>query len=122
MVRYDYASAERCFEKAFRVAPWKMDVLISAGQRSYEFGSHELARRYFAQAAEQNGSPAEALARLAELCEREHRLEDAAALVDRALSSNPIHPSASLARARLDRGAGRLAEAEQRSPWHPGRR
>ncbi len=112
-LRYDYTSAERCFEKAVRVAPRKMEALMAAGQRSHEFGSHELARRYFAQAAGQNGSPAEALVRLAELCEREHRLEDAAVLVDRALSLNPVHPTASLARARLDRLTGRFDAAEQ---------
>jgi len=113
-LRYEYASAERCFEKAIRIAPRKVDALLAAGQRAQEFGSHELARRYFAQAAEQKSFPAEGLVRLAELCEREHRLEEAASLVDRALSSNPGHPSALLTQARLDRGAGRLDEAECR--------
>ncbi len=30
-MRYDYASAERCFEKAVRVAPRRELVLIMAG-------------------------------------------------------------------------------------------
>src|SRR5260221_318539 len=29
-LRYDYASAERCFEKAARIAPRKIDALVAA--------------------------------------------------------------------------------------------
>ncbi len=33
LVRYDYASAERCFENAVRVAPRRGDALVVAGTR-----------------------------------------------------------------------------------------
>src|SRR5262245_48040594 len=47
--RHDYAAAERCFEKAIRVAPNKSAVLRGAGYKAVEFGSFELAERYLAQ-------------------------------------------------------------------------
>src|SRR4029077_10818306 len=38
-LRYDYCQAERCLEKAVRVAVRKVDALKEAGRRCQEFGS-----------------------------------------------------------------------------------
>ena len=37
-LRYDYAAADRCLEKAVRLAARKSQVLVEAGRRCQEFG------------------------------------------------------------------------------------
>jgi len=112
-LRYDYAAAERCFEKAIRMAPAKAKVLTLAGEKCFDFAKQDMAERYFRQALEQKDVPPEAFAELAEIYEHQHRLEDAAGLVDRALQLNAACGLALLARARLDRQAGRIEQAEK---------
>jgi tetratricopeptide (TPR) repeat protein len=112
-MRYDYEGAERCFEKAIRVATQRSVALIAAGHRSREIGRPEMARRYLERAAEQRVSP-EILVALAEIHERHHRMAEAGHFVERALKENGAHAAAQLFRARLDRIAGGLEEAEKR--------
>jgi tetratricopeptide (TPR) repeat protein len=110
--RYDYAAAERCFEKAVRIAPRKTEALVAAGQQCRDFGNFAMAERYFQRALEQKDVAPETLVKLAELYERLRRVDDAAALIDRALQANGACAPALLARARLDHQAGRLETAE----------
>ncbi len=91
-MRYDYGSAERCLEKAVRVAANKAQALAEAGQRCQEFGSYDMARRYFERAAEQTGASAGVFVALAELNERHARLADAAQWLERALALEPESP------------------------------
>src|SRR5882672_3850245 len=111
-LRYDYGAAERCFEKAVRVAPRKVEALAEAGGRSQEFGSYDMAKGYFQRASEESGATADVFVTLAELNERHARLPEATQFAERALKLNPTHLRARLARARLDRLSGRLVEAE----------
>ncbi|HXR06596.1 MAG TPA: sulfotransferase [Candidatus Acidoferrum sp.] len=111
--RYDPAAAERCFEKAVRVAPRKAEALVTAGQQSRDFGNYAMAERYFQRASEQKDATPETLVKLAELYERLRRVDDAALLIDRALRANGACAQALLARARLERQAGRLKTAEE---------
>ena len=113
-LRYDYSNAERCLEKAVRVAVRRVEALTEAGRRCQEFGSYDMAKRYFERAAEENGAPAEVFVTLAELNERGARLEEATELTERALRLDATHPPARLVRARLERLSGRLVEAESR--------
>jgi len=112
-LRCDYAAAERCLEKAVRVAPKKTETLALAAEMSTVFPNQQLAERYYQRALEQKDAPPEAFVGLAEICERRNGLEDAAALVDRALQLDGGCGLALLARARLDRQAGRLDSAEK---------
>src|SRR3984957_289464 len=112
-LRYDYAAAERCFERAIRIAPKKSEALVAAGQQSRNFFNYPMAENYFRRALEQKDVSPETFVKLAEVYERIRRLEDAAGLVDRALRLDGSCASALLLRARLDRQAGRLAEAEK---------
>ncbi len=64
---------------------------------------------------EQNDAPPEALVKLAEVYERLRRLEEAGELTDRALQKDGACASAQLLRAKLDRQAGQLVEAENGS-------
>src|SRR5260221_12666434 len=69
-MRYDYAAAERCLEKAIRVAPQKAAVLAMAGTHCRNFGRYEMARHYFERAIEASGASPDSLVELAELLER----------------------------------------------------
>jgi tetratricopeptide (TPR) repeat protein len=81
-LRYDYAAAERCFEKALRVASRKTEALATVGQISADFASHQLAEHYFQRTLEQKDASPEILARLAEFYERLRHTEHASKLVD----------------------------------------
>jgi Tfp pilus assembly protein PilF len=113
-MRYDYAAAERCLEKAIRVAPRKLEALIGAGQRARDFERPKLAQKYFEQATQQRDVPVDALLALAETHERYHRREQAREFVERALKANGDCALAHLFLARLDRLAGELESAEKR--------
>ena len=111
-LRYNYAAAERCFEKAIRVAPQKVVALAAAGRRCQEFGNDAMAASYFGRAALEDNAPPEVFVAVAELCERHARLEDAAQWVDRALAAQTHNPAALLVRARLQRIQGQFDDAE----------
>lgn len=113
-LRYNYSEAERCLEKAVRIAGRKVEALTAAGRRCQEFGSYDMAKRYFDRAASQNDATAEVFVTLAELSERHARLEEAVQLAERALKLDAGYPPARLVRARLERLSGRLVEAEGR--------
>lgn len=113
-MRYDYAKAERHLEMAIRASPRRTETIIAAGRRCQEFGRDQMAWHYFERAAEQLDASAEVFVALAELHERHNQLDKATELVDRALGLDARDPLARLARARLDRLAGRWSEAEQR--------
>jgi tetratricopeptide (TPR) repeat protein len=111
-LRYEFESAERCFEKAIKIAPRKTDALIEAGLRSQAFGNYQMATHYLEQASHEKGVTADVFVTLAELYERGPRANESAALVERALALQPDHATSLLARARLKRHAGSLEEAE----------
>src|SRR6267142_1734595 len=75
-MRYDYAAAERCFEKAVRVAPQRSEALAMAGTHCRNFNQYEMARRFFERAAEEPGAAPDTLAKLAELYERLRLLDE----------------------------------------------
>jgi len=110
--RYRSADAERCFDKAARLAPNKTEVLATAGRLAAGFGDYPLAERFFRSALEQKNVSADTVARLAEIYERLRRADDAAALVAHALRLDPADPLARLTQAKLHRSAGEMAEAE----------
>lgn len=112
-LRYRFADAERCFEKAVRGAPNKTEVLTTAGRLSAEFSQYPMAERFFQQALAQPNVTAETIARMAELNERWHRTETAASLADRAFHLDHACPLAHLIQAKLHRQAGRLVAAEE---------
>ena len=118
-LRFDYAAAERCFDQAVRVAPKKSETLTTAGQLSRGFNHLALAEAYFKRALEQKDASLSAVVQLAEVYERLRCPEAAASLIDRALQADAACAPALLVRARLDRQAGRLEEAERRLRTFP---
>ena len=113
-MRYEYAEAERCFDKAIRVAPSRNNALIMAGTQCRGFDRYEMARNYFERAVKEPGAAPDTFVKLAEIYERFHLLDEACGLVDRALRMDSANALASLVRARLDRLSGRGEEAERR--------
>jgi tetratricopeptide (TPR) repeat protein len=112
-LRYDPAAAERCFEKAVRIAPKKLEALAAAGRQSRDFGNFAMSERYYLRALDLKDVPPETLVKLAENYERLRRLEDAARLVERALQLDGDCATALLLSAKLNRQSGRLDEAER---------
>jgi len=112
-LRYDYANAERCFEQAVRIAPKKSQALVVAGRQSREFFNQSMAEIYFRRALEQKDVLPETIIGLAEIYERTRRSEEAADLVARALQLNAACTTALLLRAKLERQAGRMDQAEK---------
>jgi tetratricopeptide (TPR) repeat protein len=110
---HDYASAERCFEKAVRIAPNKTEALKIAGLRCLGFEKHDLAERYFQQAIKQDNVSADIFLHIAEIYLRRHRFDDASQYLERALSLDRSNGAAMLFRARLERQLGHLGEADQ---------
>jgi tetratricopeptide (TPR) repeat protein len=111
--RYDYAAAERCFDKAARVALRKTEALAAAGERCCHFNQYEMAERFFQRVVEQKDVLPKGFIKLAEIQERLHRLDAAAELVERALHLDANFVPGLLTKASLDRQAGRLEEAEK---------
>ena len=111
--RYDYAAAERCFERALRITGQKTEVLVAAAEQCRTFNHLTLAEGYLKRALERPDVTLPVLVKLAEIYERQRRTTEAAGLVDRALHADPAYAPAWLVRARLDRQAGRLEAAEQ---------
>ena len=109
---FDFSAAERCFEKAIRLASKKTEALTGAALRARDFGNHPMAAHYYRLAAGQPDAAPDTLVALAEISERQRQLAEAGQLIDRALHLKPDLPAALLVRARLERQAGRLTEAE----------
>src|SRR5271155_2359064 len=84
-LRYDYAAAERCYEKAVRIAPQKTQALWAAGMQSHDFHKLDLAEKYLRLAAEQKDATPDMLIHLADIYERLRRMDDVNKLVARAL-------------------------------------
>ena len=112
-LRHQPVESARCFEKAIRVAPHKMEILAFAGRLSAELGYQQMAESFFQQALEQKDVNADIIAQLAEFYDRLHRVEEANAMVERALHLDGACPLARLVQAKLHRQVGKLVEAEQ---------
>lgn len=110
--QFDYGASERAFERAIRVAPNKTAALATAGICARDFGNHKMAEHYYRLAGEQKDAAPETFVALAEIAERHSRLDEAAQWIDRALRLKSNFPAALVVRARLERQAGRLNEAE----------
>jgi len=83
-------AAERCLEKAVRLAAQKTQVLVEAGRRCQEFGHHPMATRFFERVVQHDERAVDAIVTLAELYERHHRTAEADVLIERALRVDAV--------------------------------
>ena len=112
-LRFDYAAAERCFEKAVSFASRKAEALAAAGGQSRDFRNSEIAKKYFQRAIQEKDATPDMYVRMAEVYERTRQLQEANELIERALKLDPARPIALLARARLSTESGNLEEGER---------
>jgi tetratricopeptide (TPR) repeat protein len=112
-MRNDYAVAERYFERAAGFFARKAEVFTITGNKCRTFASPVLAEKYLRKAAEQKDASAGTFVSLAELYERIRKVDDASALIKRALELDPSFAPALLAKARFLRQANKWNEAEQ---------
>ena len=112
--RYDFATAEICFEKAIRVSGWKAEAFLAAGLHCLNLRNDEMAERYLKRAIERENAPGAALIKLAWIYEIRRHPEKAADLVARVLKSDPSNAAALFVEARFERLAGHLENAEKK--------
>jgi tetratricopeptide (TPR) repeat protein len=110
---FDFAAAERAFDRAIRISPNKAEIFSKVGMRARSFGNNAMAENYFRRALEQKDVSAETITALAEISERQSRIEEATELANRAVRLKPNFPAALLVQARLKRQAGKFEEAEK---------
>jgi tetratricopeptide (TPR) repeat protein len=112
-MRYDYAAAERWFERAAASAKNKSETLAMIGLQCRNALRYDMAERYLERASEARGATPDTLAKLAEMYERLRRSEKARDVVGRALQLDGGNVLALLVSARLARSAGSLEEGER---------
>ena len=111
-LRYDYAAAERCIEKAVQVSSGRAETLAEAGLNCLEFQHLDMAMRYLARASRAKNVSIGTLITLADIYIREARLDDAADLVAHARQIDRKDPRVWLSEAALRRHTGKSDEAE----------
>jgi len=112
--RYDFAAAEKFFEKAIRVSGWKAEAFLAAGLHCANFRNDEMAERYLKRGLERKNAPDAALIKLAWIYERQRRPEKAAELAARVLRSDASNAGALFVQARFERLAGHWEDAEKK--------
>jgi tetratricopeptide (TPR) repeat protein len=112
-MRYDYAAAEWSFDRAGALAQKKTDAFAMAALHCRNFGRYEMSKRYFERAIAAGNAAPDTFVKLAELYERFRFLKEADELANRALELDATCAMGLLVRARLDRLAGKLEEAER---------
>jgi len=112
--RYDFAAAEKYFEKAIRVSGWKGETFLAAGLHCANFRNDAMAERYLSRCLERGNAPGAVLIKLAWIYERRRRTEKAAELVARVLRADASNPAALFVQSRLERLAGHWEEAEKK--------
>ena len=111
-LRYDFPSAERCFEKALRISQSQAQTLEEAGRICLDFNNLDLALGYLSRASQKKGVSIGALITLADIYIRDNRIDEAAELVARAAQSDRAEPRVLLEQAALQRLRGNVHEAE----------
>jgi tetratricopeptide (TPR) repeat protein len=111
---YNYAEATEYFEKAYKLSPAdkKAQTLTDAGQQARDFYDPSFSEDYFQRAVREEGATADMFVKAAEVAEHNRRMEDAHALVQRALMLEPRSANAFYMVAHLHRREGHLEKAE----------
>lgn len=109
--RYDYRRAEQLADRLIQLAGHRPDAWLWAGETFRMIALPDRAAACFERSCELGATP-QALWELAVLYERRHRLDEAAALVDRVLALERKHGPCLLVKARIERRAGRIDAAE----------
>jgi tetratricopeptide (TPR) repeat protein len=110
--RYDFAAAERCFERAVQISKDRAHTLGEAGQACLQFDNIDMAIGYFQRASQKKGVSVGVLVTLADMLTRDKRLDEAAEVVAQAAQIDRKDPRVQVEEALLARLRGNLPEAE----------
>ena len=109
--RYQYSRAEQLTDRLLELAPKRADVWLWAGETYRMIALLDRARECFERSCQLGPTPQSRL-ELATIYERQHRLDEAAELVKAVLKVHPRHAACRLLKARIERRAKHVAEAE----------
>jgi tetratricopeptide (TPR) repeat protein len=109
--RYQYLRAEQLTDRLLGLAPKRADAWLWAGETYRMIALLDRARECFERSCQLGATPQSQL-ELAAIYERLHRLDEAADLVRAVLIAHPRHRPSRLLKARIERRAKRIAEAE----------
>jgi tetratricopeptide (TPR) repeat protein len=109
--RYQYRRAEELTDQLLHLAPKRADAWLWAGETYRMIALLDRAAECFERSCQISALP-QSMLELAALYERQHRLDEAADMVQRVLAIHPRHPGCRLLKARIERRGRRAAEAE----------
>lgn len=111
-LRYDYSAVERCIEKALQVAQGRVQMFEEAAGICSTYKNLDLMLGYLERASQKKGVSLGALISLADIYLLDNRLEEAAAIVERAAQMDRKDPRVLLKEAVLQQRRGQVSEAE----------
>jgi tetratricopeptide (TPR) repeat protein len=110
-LRYDYPAVERCIEKALQASQGRVQILEEAAG-IYSIKNTDLMLAYLERASQKKGVSIAALTSLADIYIVDHRMDEAAEVVERAAQIDRKDPRVLLKQAVLLQNRGQINEAE----------
>jgi tetratricopeptide (TPR) repeat protein len=110
--RYDFPSAEKNLERAVQISKDRARTLGEAGQVCLQFDNIDMALAYLQRASQKKGASIRTLTTLADIYNRDRRLDEAAELVARAAQMDRKDPHVLFEDALVRRLRGNQNEAE----------
>ena len=111
-LRYEFSAVERCLEKALQVSQGRVQMLEEAGRICSTFKNLDMMLGYLERASQKKGVSMGALTSLADIYLLDHRIDEAAEMVERAARIDRKDPRVLLKEAVLKRQRGQKNEAE----------
>lgn len=111
-LRYDYSAVERCIEKALQVSQGRIGILEEAAGICSTYKNLDLMLGYLERASQKKGVSIGALISLVDIYVIDHRIDEAAEMVERAARIDRKDPRVLLKEAVLKQQRGQINEAE----------
>ena len=110
---YDFAEAERWFEKALVMLEFQPEALLNVGHHWLSVRNYEAAQKTFERALNHPEVPIQTFIRLAEIYERHGKQDDALTMIERALKQETNYAPARHMQAKIFRQAKQWERAEE---------
>ena len=110
--RYDFPSAEKYLERAVQISKDRAHTLGEAGQVCLQFDNIDMALTFLERASQKKGASIRTLTTLADIYNRDRRVEEAAEMVARAAQLDRKDPHVLFENALVRRLRGNQSEAE----------
>lgn len=113
VMSYDFSAARKNFDQALRVSTSKPDALVAIGHHWMDIRCFATAAECFEKVLQESRIPVVTFIRLGEMFIRLRRLDDAAAIAERAMETHPDHEGVWLTRAKVHRHMKQWEPAEK---------